>query len=664
MATVTRINKNSVTADDLHPVLGERCALKPRHFMVCLFFSAVFLLVNTLPLLDWTVWSDVRVGRWILDHGTLPVSDPAQPLSEGMRVVHTGWLSQLLLALADRLEGPQGVANLGTMLTMAYLAILARVVYGQTAGETRGGPLSGSMSDGMAPQGKKHAPADVEKAPRPLRAGLHLGPAGRVGLMLCGVALCLIIGPSGLFTSAEAFGKLCFTLLLGLLLTVQEYCNRHSRPAKRESMVQFLRHSVASSGFSGRANKPARLAWPTRAWERLFGRRITRKQIVPRMVWPATAGLFALWANLHGSYMLGIAVLTVYALVRACEVAWREKGFRPVFADSPFRTYLLLTATALGASLLNPYGPRLALANLAFLHTELRMAMPHWHPLNPASAQGVVFLASLSVLALLLLVSGRRMHLIDLALPAAFGAAVFATQRAQSWYALVYVFVAMPHVVQIGARVYGWIAVVTGKRSWFSRQARKRDLSVRRSIAELGMPLPAAAGTGATPHTPKRLRARDFIFTLLCGLTLYCAFCLAPGTQTLLGGSRRPEEELLGSDDLWHAAEWIRESASGAFVYASPDWSDFLVGRAGEGVTAMMTSNVQWVPHDVRTHHQRMGRGDPGWEEAIDHYGVDTLVLDPDRHGALIRAARRSPLWTVPYRTNHIFIACRVAPDG
>ncbi|MDY0168269.1 MAG: hypothetical protein RBS80_17100 [Thermoguttaceae bacterium] len=652
MATITGSNRKTVSAEDLEPQLSACCALEPRHLAVCLFFGAVFLLVNTLPLLDWTVWSDIGVGRWILVHGTLPPSDPAQPLSKGVPVVHTSWGSQVILALADRHGGPHAVSNLCTVLTMAYLIVLARVAYRQTVGNIPASRMS-----------RPEEPDELSAAPRKMAVSpWNLRPTSRVGLMLGAVAIYLIVGASGLFASAGVFGRLCFALLLGLLLTVQECCNRHSRPAKQRMTIPFLRQSATSLGFVQQAGGTTQVSWPRRAWIKLFGRqREAKTRIVPRTVWLATAGLFALWANLHGSYMLGLVVITCYALARAGEVAWRAKGLRPVLADAPLRIYLLLAAVAFGASLLNPYGPRLALANLAFLYSEQRMAMPNWHPLNPASLQGITFLASLSLLLLVMCASGRRLHAIDLLLPAVFGASVLVTQRAQGWYALVCVFVAMPHAVSIAVRGHKWVAGIAGKRSRLSRQARRTEISARRSIAEMGMPLPQKTGgdDGANPRQSRPLTARSFIFTLLCGLTLYCAFCLAPGTQTLMGGSARPVVELLGSEDLQRAAEWLQGNAPGALVYASPDWSDFLVGYGGEGVTAVMTSNAHWVPHDVRSSHRRIGHGDRDWEERLDRYDVDTLVLTPTRHAVLIQAVRRSPLWTVAHETESVLIARR-----
>ncbi len=652
MAADEETNTKRYSADDLEPILGRRWVLEPRHLVVCLFFGAVFLLVNTLPLLDWTIWSDVRVGRWILVHGTLLPGDPAQPLSEGMPVVHTSWASQVILALADLHGGPQAISNLCTVLTMAYLIVLARVAYRQTAGNV---PTS-RMSRPEEPDERSAAPHKMAVSPWNLR------PTSRSGLMLGAVAIYLVIGASGLFASAEVFGKLCFALLLGLLLTVQECYNRYSRPAKQKTTIQFLRQSATSLGFVQQADGTTQVSWPRRAWIKLFGRqREAKTRIVPRTVWLATAGRFALWANLHGSYMLGLVVITCYALARAGEIAWRAKGLRPVLTDAPLRIYLLLAAVALGASLLNPYGPRLALANLAFLHDEQRMAMPNWHPLNPASLQGIVFLASLSLLVLLMRASGRRLHASDLLLPAVFSAGALVTQRAQGWYALICVFVAMPHAVSIAARGHKWVAGIAGKRSRFSRQARRTEVSARRSIAEMGMPLPQKIGgkDSANPRQSSPLTARSFIFTLLCGLTLYCAFCLAPGTQMLMGGSARPVVELLGSEDLQHATEWLQANAPGAFVYASPDWSDFLVGYGGEGVTAMMTSNAHWVPHDVRSSHRRIGHGDVDWQKTLDRFGVDTLVLTPSRHAVLIQAVRRSPLWTVAYETESVLIVRR-----
>ena len=95
-----------------------------------------------------------------------------------------------------------------------------------------------------------------------------------------------------------------------------------------------------------------------------------------RALWLAPP-LFALWANAHGGFPAGLAVLALYlgcralaALWSAGRAGWREAG----------RYGLVLAACGL-ATLANPYGPRL----LAWLIADLAPPRPEigeWYPLT------------------------------------------------------------------------------------------------------------------------------------------------------------------------------------------------------------------------------------------------------------------------------------------
>lgn len=603
LASLPESNTKRSNAAALAPMLGERWVFRPRHCLVCLFFCAAFVFINSLPLLDWTVWRNVSVGRWILAHGALPLADPTQALSQGTSFVDGNWLSQLALAAADRLGGPQWVVNLLTVLTVGYLAVLARVVYQQTE---------------------------------------------RVGLMLLGVGLGVLISDGfGLFTLHDVFGRLCFVLMLWLLGSVPKLHRTHPHTRKTRRTVQFVRHTVPF--MQSCVQDTAKNTSSAHGW------------MGPAMVLLGTAGLFALWANLHESYLLGIAVLACYALAHAGEAVWQLRSFRLAVADDLVKMYAMLAATAAVASLLNPYGPNLAIADMAALGSATHAAIPAWGAFDPGGLPGVVFFGSLGVLVILLLADWPQVRAADVLLLAAFAAAVLITRQAQSWYALTYVFVAMPHLAHFVGRGRWWGVTVFGRLVLPSQQRKRQSVSIRRSIAEMGLPASAEGRSLNGSPAPSELTARSFLGTLLCGLAVYCAFCLAPGVQTLLGGSPRPLGELVGSDDVARAAEWLREHAPNACVHALPHWSDLLVGLGGNGVTAMMTSNGQGVPQHVWTDYGRVALGAEGWEQTLDDYDVDVLVLTPDHHASLIHAVKLSHAWTAVFETEHTFLARREA---
>ncbi len=605
VAAITENNPKNEPTAELTPMLDERWALKPRHLLVCLFFCGAFVLISSLPIVDWTVWRNVSVGRWILAHGSLPLDDPTQPLIQDAHLFHTNWLSQVALALADRQGGPQGVANLLTVVGLAGLAVLARIVYRQT---------------------------------------------GRIDLMLAGVVLAVVLGAgTGLFVGADAFGKLCFVLLLWLLVMVPKFWHTHPHVQKTKTTVNFLRHTVPF--LSSCVQDPARTVPGGARWG-----------VLAAAAWFGTAVLFALWANLHGSYVIGVAILFCCAAARGSEVVWQARNLWSALNDGLFRAYVVLAVTALVASLLNPHGPRLIPEGLAAFWSEPGAAESVWRLIDPNGLRGIAFFASVGLLGVLLLADWQQVSVTDVLLPLGFGIAVLIQPEVQSWYALVYVFVAMPHLAYIVGHGRWWGVTSVGKLVLPPQQRRRRTISIRRSMAEMG--LPPSAGDGADPASPQGTRLltpHSFLCTLLCGLAVYCAFCFAPGTQTLFGGKARPLGQLVGSYDVAYAAEWLREHDPDACIYALPRWSDLLVGLGGNAVTAMMTSNGRWAPQQVWTDFGCVTLAADGWEKVVDRYGIDTLVLSPREHAALVQAARFSSKWTPVYENEHLFLARRMA---
>src|SRR5688572_20372363 len=104
-------DRKSHSADDLpqlQPVLSERYALELKHLIVTLWFGLFLMYHSYTPLFHSDIWGHVAYGNWILDHHALPAEDPFVRLAEGVPVVCTAWLGQVLFALAGRAGGPEG----------------------------------------------------------------------------------------------------------------------------------------------------------------------------------------------------------------------------------------------------------------------------------------------------------------------------------------------------------------------------------------------------------------------------------------------------------------------------------------------------------------------------------------------------------------------------
>jgi hypothetical protein len=142
----------------------------------------------------------------------------------------------------------------------------------------------------------------------------------------------------------------------------------------------------------------------------------------PARLWVAIP-LFAIWCNLHGGYVVGLAVLGLYSGIAAIQDGIAGRGTGRIIQSG---------AIVIAASLvtfINPYGPRLWMSVWHTVSNPLiRQMIDEWHPLIPALAQGgvnpavlVVCLPTLLLMVLLAVSVLLRPSARDLALVAIAG---------------------------------------------------------------------------------------------------------------------------------------------------------------------------------------------------------------------------------------------------
>ena len=166
----------------LVPALSPSFALTKWHVAITATLGGLFVLINHLPLRGTDLWCHVIYGRWMLEHGQLPTTDPVMPLAEGVSVINAAWLSQTLFAVVQSF-GDIWLSNLFAILILATYAVLSRVFT--------------------------------------LRSG-------SLALGLMGMLSALAIGWSRLTTiRPEIFGTLLFSLLLWTVTRIE--AGRHSR---------------------------------------------------------------------------------------------------------------------------------------------------------------------------------------------------------------------------------------------------------------------------------------------------------------------------------------------------------------------------------------------------------------------------------------------------
>lgn len=114
------------------PAPSRPGSLAPQHLLVAAFWGSFFCWLNRLPLQASELWGQASYGKWILANQALPAEDPFLPLSAGMRLFDTAWLTQASYATVHAWGGVEAMSALFAVLVVAAHAVLARAFYLQT----------------------------------------------------------------------------------------------------------------------------------------------------------------------------------------------------------------------------------------------------------------------------------------------------------------------------------------------------------------------------------------------------------------------------------------------------------------------------------------------------------------------------------------------------
>src|SRR5215475_4696513 len=216
--------------------------------MPWLVITGVYVLLTALAprlLSDPDTYSHIALGRWILEHHAVPMTDPFSATLRGTHWVAFEWLSQVAFAIAHEIGGWVGVVALAAAAVATAFALLARFLL------------------------REWQPNAVLVA-----------------------------------------------LFAAILLTA-----------------------------------PHILALPVMvAWIATLIRAVDTRSPPPWLLLP----LMTLWANLHGSFTFGLAMIAPIA----CDALWHTPHSQ---RSSAARQWIFFAVLALGAACLNPYGPEMIL---------------------------------------------------------------------------------------------------------------------------------------------------------------------------------------------------------------------------------------------------------------------------------------------------------------
>jgi hypothetical protein len=315
--------------------------------------------------------------------------------------------------------------------------------------------------------------------------------------------------------------------------------------------------------------------------------------------------LMPLWANLHGAFVVGLALIAV-ELVAA---AWRRDR------RSALR-FLLVGAASVAGLLVNPSGVRV-LAYAALLPTEPAVTgmVTEWAPASLRDPAGALLLGAIGVLALTL-----------------------ARARAPGR--------AIEQVVRM--------ALLAGLALW----------AVRASIW-FGLALPIALCALAR-HRPARSAAADRGVPALNGavavaLMVAVVLVLPPVRRSVLPGAASLPE--LHSAPV-ATADWLAANPQPGRMFNLQAWGSYLEFRLGPQVQPAVDSRIELLPTAVWREYLAITAGRWDAERLLDQWGIGYVVTSQSTTPSLVATIGASEGWRLVFSRGDERVFVRLPATG
>ncbi|WP_417395575.1 hypothetical protein [Gimesia chilikensis] len=337
--------------------------------------------------------------------------------------------------------------------------------------------------------------------------------------------------------------------------------------------------------------------------------------------WVLIPLLFIFWANLHGSFPVGLGLIGCFLVGRAVDVSWKARNWKAMLGDSGTRRYLILLEVSAIAVLLNPYGLQLYSEVFSFSSNSNLADLIEWNPLTLRMYQG----KTAALIALLLVIASRftprRISTTEVLLLVGLGVSAMWSSRMIIWWAPVAAYYLAIH----GAAICRW------------------------KLKRL-----------ADPSGGKVFCAGKWTIVSI-GMVWIC-FAITPMGSFMLHGKLVDFKRSVSEYTPIGAVEYLKEKQIQGQLFNSMELGDYLLWAGPENLNIFANSHVHLLPREVWNHYLRISNRAGDTEELLDRYGVKTIVLDLPRRESLMKSLTKEGVWRVGYKDGRSVVLLRADP--
>jgi hypothetical protein len=308
--------------------------------------------------------------------------------------------------------------------------------------------------------------------------------------------------------------------------------------------------------------------------------------------------IMALWANMHGGFPIGLVLIGAHCLGAFIDAAWRRG--RGVFRDPATWSLVFCLLFSVLATLVNPYGWKVYQYVGVTSTSAAGRRIDEWLPPSLDLLTGKLFIASIVLVLVLLALPGRRPTIRQVCLLVCFLPFACGSVRMVVWWWL------------IAAPILAELLADRLPSPWLATEPEPPSPSAALWLAAFGM---------------------------ACALSLPWLENYNPAVSKLRG-THRVEY------DLEALAQRLEREPHLERIFSRFEWSEYLGWRLQPTHKVFMDGRIEIFPNDVWAQYDAVTRGRADWEQILDQYGVNCLLIDTaGYHAALLPQVERSAAW-------------------
>ncbi len=308
--------------------------------------------------------------------------------------------------------------------------------------------------------------------------------------------------------------------------------------------------------------------------------------------------LVALWANLHGAFVTGLALLAINLLGEALKRVLPGRPF-PVLPWRRLGWLALSTALAAVAVLANPVGPGILRYVLGiWSNPAIRSFISEWQPIGTEAGTSAIFLLTAAGYPLLFAWRRRFPDPTDLLL-----------------------FLALAWLSLGGVRNLLWYGLALAP-------LLARALAVAQEPPE-------------PPSRPALNAAILALVALLVVLALPWVKVYLPLPANLQG--------FYAQDTPRQTAEFVLQEGLPGPIFHQMESGSYLLWRLAPGYRVFIDPRIELYPGAIWDDYFHLSAGRPGYQELLERYGIQTLLLNCAHQSGLVFQVQDSPQWELVY---------------